>query len=255
MPLPRRDRSSRGRSEAPERVRLRATTSAVFLAVLGAPARADEAEPPRTVLFGSFDAGPSSFLNVGFKRALGPSLDRDGWLALGSAGTGVRRERFDFSLGEQRATRLSTLASALIGYQWTGERVVFALFGGVELDHKQVIPDGVLPVLAEPRFGGRVQAELWWHPTEATLTTATLVAGSAHGHVWGRVAWGHEVWRGVYAGPELVGYAQDDYREGRIGLHLTGAKLGDVTLGVSAGGSFAETGPGGYVTLSGHIRM
>lgn len=229
---------------------------AVLAALLPiAPARAEEAdawEGLRTVLFGSAEAGPSSFVGAGFKRALGPSLDRDGWLALGTLGAGVRQERLDGS--EARATRVSTLASGLVGHQWIIDGTVVAVFGGVEIDHKQLFIGGEAPRLAEPRLGARLQAELWSRPTDATLVTATLVAGSARGHVWARTSWGYEMWRGVYAGPEAVAYLQDTYREGRLGLHLTGPSFAGVTFTASAGGSFTEARTGGYVTLSGYVR-
>lgn len=227
----------------------------VALAALlaGPPARAGDGwDDLRTVLFGGVEAGPSSFANAGFKRALGPSLDRDGWLAMGTLGGGLRRERLDGSGAE--AWRVTTIASGLVGHQWITGGTVAALFGGVEVDHAQLISGGEALRWAEPRFGGRLQAELWSRPTEATLLTATLVAGSARGHLWARTSWGHEVWRGVYAGPEAVAYAEDGYREGRLGLHLTGLSLAGVTLGVSAGGSFTETRSGGYVTLQAYTR-
>jgi hypothetical protein len=86
------------------------------------PAQADDHEAARaadlrTVLFGSLDAGHSTFGTVGVKRTLADSLDRSGPLGMASLGYGGTAERVWDGVGEGRATRHAVQASALLGYQ------------------------------------------------------------------------------------------------------------------------------------------
>ena len=70
-------------------------------------------EDQRTVLFGSIDGGRSVFVSGGSKQALSGSLDRTGFVAMETAGSGLTRER----LGEDRTVpvfRLATQTSAMI---------------------------------------------------------------------------------------------------------------------------------------------
>lgn len=50
-------------------------------------------EDQRTVLFGSIDGGRSVFVSAGSKQALSGSLDRTGFVAMETAGSGLTRER------------------------------------------------------------------------------------------------------------------------------------------------------------------
>lgn len=236
---------------------------AVLLA-LGAPAASDESAPPqaksapdesvRTVLFGSLDAGRSTFASAGFKRSLFGSLDQDGAVGMGTIGYGAYLDP-DGSPGSRTVFRETALGSALLGYQWMLPWGVVAGFAGPELSHETVPnrPTG------EPhgfRVGARLQGELWAHPTTDTLLTSTLVLGSARGDAWGRVSWGYRVWNNAFLGPEVSAYATDGYWKQQVGAHLTGIELGRFTLRLSTGWrreSDRHTGP--YLGLSGHIGL
>jgi hypothetical protein len=212
----------------------------LFLALAHATAAGDGAVKPRelnTVLFGSLDGGRSVFVNAGVKRALGGSLDRDGFVLMGGAGAGGEPERGPLLSGSM--FRPTAQAYAMLGYQWMLGPVTFAALVGPELDAEMDAPDAWRS--ARTRIGLRGDAELWAHPTPRTLATATLIAGSAREHVWGRISGGYAFWPGVFLGPEASFYTRDDYREWRLGAHLTGLNGGASTSGFPAASSRRTT--------------
>jgi hypothetical protein len=239
------------RSGAPRIAAVVAATLLALLPTVEAKAQADNSRDLNTVLFGSLDGGRSVFASAGVKRTFG-SLDRDGFLVMGGAGFGGAPER---------STRFDTAsfhptmqAYGLVGYQWMFPRVAVSALVGPELDAEA----GALNAIrsARTRFGIRGHAELWAHPTPETLATATLIVGSARGHVWSRVSGGYAFWPGVFLGPEAVFYARDDYREWRFGAHVTGLKWGPVNVRFSGGLMQSnDDRTGAYFGLSGYVRM
>jgi hypothetical protein len=222
------------------------------------PARADP-EPAfekelRTVLFGSLDGGRSAFLNTGFKHRFAGPIDHSGIVLMGVAGLGGSPERDRLSGSTRFSFQPTVQTSALVGYQWIREKVTLAAFLGPELDYERY-DDPRRSSLT--RVGLRGQAELWAHPTTASLFTTTVIAGSARGHIWARVSAGHTLkWEGVFIGPEALLYRTEDYREWRLGVHATGLRLGGVSLRLSGGyGRASDDRHGAYVGLTAHARM
>jgi hypothetical protein len=126
--------------------------------------------------------------------------------------------------------------------------------GRPELDAEMDAPNAWRA--ARTRFGLRGHAELWAHPTPQTLATATLIAGSAREHVWARISGGYAFWPGAFLGPEASFYARDDYREWRVGAHLTGLRWGRFNFRLSGGFLQAnDDRKGAYFGLSGYVRM
>ena len=237
--------------------------------------RADERDEVRTVLFGSLDAGRSTFVSAGAKYAP-DGVDRDGVVALATLGYGTRTERDWW--GDPRAaaggrpprvSRHTVLAGAVAGRQWMHDWGVVAVFAGPELAFEVLDSPGTKRLPA-PRLGARVQAELWARPSEATLVTATLIAGTARGSAWGRVSWGMQVAAlqgaglgAAYLRPEAALYADlAGYRKWSLGLHATDVALpaalpADLRLRVSAGWVYEEQirRPGVYGTLTAWLPL
>ena len=189
-------------------------------------------------------------MSAGVKRTLG-SLDRNGFVVMGGAGLGGAPER-GMSFGID--FRPTMQVYGLVGYQWLLPRVALSAFVGPEVDAEAGSLDTIRS--ARTRFGIRGHAEAWAHPTPETLATATLIAGSARGHVWGRLSGGYAVWPGVFLGPETVFYARDDYREWRLGAHVTGLTWRSLNLRVSGGFmKSSDDRTGAYLGLSGYVRM
>ena len=128
---------------------------------------------------------------------------------------------------------------------------------GPEFEEQQPTIKGAVARWSLPRFGLRLHGELWSHPTDDTLLAATLVAGTARSHLWGRTAFGYRVWNNVFVGPEASVSMTETYREWRLGAHITGLQLGRFTFGFSGGWRREEDSRhrGLYLNLSGYIRL
>lgn len=213
-------------------------------------------EDLHTVLFGSADVGRSSFLLAGAKRTITGPLDRSGFVLLETSGVGFTRERYDPTPGFG-VTRVTSETASLLGYQWAAAGLYTAIYAGPELHQEELSVAAAARRVSKPRIGGRLQAEVWANPTPATLFTATAVAGSTRGSLYGRVSAGYRVWRNLFAGPEASFYVTDTYREGKVGLHLTGLDVGIVHMRVSGGLQFEDdrrsTSP--YFGLTSWIRL
>ena len=225
--------------------------AALVLASLG-PASAGEGWD--TLLFGSLDAGASTFLTVGAKVAL-DRLDGDGFVLLGSLGAGRRPERAScncvpaFTLAQ---TRYTLLGSALVGYQWFHDWGVVAAFAGPETT-AEMLADGLGARMAmAPRYGLRLHGEIWARPSADTLVHGVAILGTAREDGWARLAWGYRLW-GAYLGPEASLYADRlGYRKWSFGVHATDFALGRYSLRVSAGLQ-RETGtarPAPYLSIA-----
>ncbi|GJE28255.1 hypothetical protein LKMONMHP_3122 [Methylobacterium organophilum] len=208
-----------------------------------------EQDPVHTILFGSLDAGRSSFTSAGAKVGLA-GHDREGIAVLVSLGGGVRRER-----GSGPASpvflRATMLGSALAGYQMVRPWGVAALFAGPEATAEALAGIDAFQML-KPRVGLRLHGEVWARPSDDTLVTLTLILGSARSDAYGRASFGYRIW-GAYLGPEAALYAdRTGYLKWSVGVHATDFALGAVSFRVSAGlqGETGEDDPCGYLTLA-----
>lgn len=230
-----------------------ALVGAAAAACAGQPALADERSEARTVLFGSLDAGRSSFLQAGLKHAPA-GLTASGFTLLAGLGYGARTER-DRSPQAQpssrppRVMRHTAAGYAVAGWQWVQDWGIAALFAGPEAGAEAVGGAGAGRPL---RVGLRLHGEIWAHPTAGTLATATLIAGSARADLWGRLSWGRHA-LGAYLGPEASLYAdRTGYRKWSLGLHATDAGIIGLRARLSAGWLFEEQirRPGLYAALT-----
>jgi hypothetical protein len=209
-----------------------------------------------SVVFGGTDLGVSTHVSSGFKRSLGRPLDKSAFILMGSSGAGILRDREMRGGRLSRTNYLSSQASLLVGYQWMTPLGAWALLGGAETDLRHALIDGAAAGPAEPRFGIRLQAEAWLHPSGRTLATGTVILGTAVPHLWARASWGWKAWRDAYLGPEAAVSLEPDYREARLGLHATGLSIGRFTLRATGGLLLRSTGePSAYATLGTHFAL
>lgn len=206
----------------------------MLLMLAAAPAHADETWD--LLLFGSLDAGASTFLTTGAKLGLG-RLDGDGFVILASAGAGRRSERAVCDCAQAVTVargRQTVTGAALVGYQWFHDWGVVALYAGPE-GSAEMLADRFGSAMLPPRYGLRLHGEVWGRPSAETLVQGTAILGTARGDAWARLAWGYRLW-GAYLGPEASLYMdRTGYRKWALGLHATDVALGRFSLRISAG--------------------
>jgi hypothetical protein len=201
----------------------------------------------QSVYFSSIDAARSRFFSYGIKWAP-RSLDRTGPTIMVVNGLGQSVERVEGLSFLENKTQLAAMA----GYQWALPQTMLGLFAGFEFDARNDIEGR-----ARIESGVRLQGEIWSNPTPQTMLSITMIASSIKPSFWARGAYGFEIREGLYIGPEISTYAtDDDYKEGRLGLHITGIKLGPLHFRLSGGGwKDTDQKRGGYGQLTGYIRM
>lgn len=227
-------RPARFRRAAAARVSRSLARTVLAAGLVCGPARGDDTAV-RTILFGSMEAGASTF-SAGGAKIVFDRFDRDGPVALVTGGGGLRREGGG---GTPALMRLTALGAALGGYQFLREWGAVTVFAGPEASWEALSGPGsglgalqALPL----HVGLRLHGEVWARPSEGTLTTATVILGSARGDAYARLSWGMALF-GAYLGPEAAVYGdRTGYRKWSVGLHATDYALGDYRLRLSAGG-------------------
>jgi hypothetical protein len=211
----------------------------------------------RQVIFSSIEyANGSAHVGSGFKRAFGKSIDEQGFVLMSLSGAGATPEIFEGPANVRiRVARLSNSASMMLGYQWVAPGRVVMLAAGPESSRSQEIDDRGRPRWLPRRTGVKMIAEVWHEPRPRMMMQATAIYSSAQSSLWSRAAAGINLREGLFLGPEATVYLERDYREARIGMHLTGLAIGPLQLRISAGISgIAEQRGGYYVGLAGHFK-
>jgi len=243
-----------------------ATLATIFAVGSAPPAMAQEAQtdapadseteersPLSTVLFASLEAGPGkTFAALGLKKALTGGLASGGLrtlLKIGGAQEEANRRR-------PRGIAYKSESQALIGYEWRIGDSFLSLYAGTDYEGEQrEEPRGTL---VRHRYGARLQADLWMTPTQESLLQASAYVSTLDRRLWGRVAPGWLIPRGLplegsYLGPELEAYRAGDYTKVRLGLHLTGLRLFGVVWRLSGGWQrTSDRTPEAYATLGVH---
>lgn len=245
----------------------------LLLWLLAPHARADDAD--FAVLFWGSETAVGRFgSNVGFKLAPIGGLDRSGPVVMGLANADVDVETLDGGAfdapGEVWTSMRGTMSGAvLLGWQWTAPWGSTFVAAGPQAARAQVrLPDASV-VWGDTTWGASGLVEVWAHPRPGWLATATLIGSSATPSVWSRAALGigigdvpglsatrflaHAFAR-AYFGPEAVVYADDGYAEARVGVHLTGLRVGALSMRLGGGFAFGDA-EGPYLTLSTHTTM
>lgn len=218
-----------------------------------------------TVLFGSLDAGRSVYVSSGFKRALSGDLDRSGFIVLGESGAG--RDSYISACPCTGRVTVQTARSFLsVGHQSILEGNVATVLLGLEIADRTLSPSDPFDHQKRTRWGPRVQVEWWSQSHPDWLSTATVIASLPRREIWGRASIG---WRpasmateplgfgldGVHIGPEIATSVQQTYSEARIGLHVTGVRLGPGVISLSGGWRTDSDGQSGaYSALTAYWR-
>jgi hypothetical protein len=221
------------------------------------PTETEEERQLRQVIFSSGEfANGSMFIGSGFKRAFGKSIDEPGFVLMSLSGAGATPEIYNGPANTRiRVARMSNYASMMIGYQWFIKGGVFMVAAGPETSQRQEIDDLGRPRWLPRSSGLRTIAEVWHEPRPRMMAQATLIYSSAQASLWGRMAGGYALRDGLFFGPEATGYIENDYREARLGLHLTGIKIWRFEFRLSGGLSGNSNRESGYyVGISSHFK-
>lgn len=164
------------------------------------------------------------------------------------------RLRFDGMLGSYRTAGGGrgdqAEVSALAGYAFVAPDAVLSAYVGLNLRSNGLANVAAGTVADSTTLGVKTVLDLYARPTPATMIHATGSYASAFNAYYGRLRGGFSAFAGGYVGPEFALLGDDNYRQWRAGLHLSGLQLGPMQLGIAAGYARDAARKGGlYTTL------
>lgn len=220
--------------------------SVVLVVLVASPAGAMEID----LFSGAEMRGSSVGLSTGFKLATPAVPERPGVVVMGlvNAGAGLARAP-PAQGGFWYAPHGEVAGSLLVGAQWAVPGGTLMAAAGPGLVRRQEAEPIGAPRWLRQRIGPVALVEAWLHPRPHLLATGTLIASAPAGSLWARGAVGIAAWEGAFVGPEATISTDRSYRELRLGAHLTGVRIGALSLRLSAGAAFHERRSTPYVAL------
>ncbi len=214
---------------------------AVLLAAT--PAAAGPAYPRFTSFLGVEGAFDGAHLSAGVDATLGSHVDGRGMALRASGGTGLSKFRADPLLPD-RIVEVTQSARLLIGWRESGSWGVATLFVGGAMEGRRIVP-----ALPDPttglRYGPAVVLDAWLKPMDRVAVQVFADYTSAYRAATLRLAPGYDIHDGVFVGPEAtLGFHHGTLRT-RLGLHVTGLRLGPLQFRLSGGWAMDRGGRAG----------
>ena len=212
----------------------------LFVCAFVSAAIAAEDEDSTTLQFSGRDIWRNGvFAYSGFLFAPG-GFERDGFMLKLLVNGGVYRY-WPGSMPGQEVRGVEWQLQLLPGFRIKRGTAEMKFFFGPEWQKHWLWPDDAGNKLRGQNFGARFAAELWCEPTPESLIVADASLGTLATSHTARLAFGWRVTGELfnedyfYLGPEVQYFDSDGYRHGRIGLHITSMRTGDVEWSAAIG--------------------
>jgi hypothetical protein len=199
----------------------------------------------------------------------GTDLWRNGLFAHGGllwSPGGLAREGFTFkmaiaggayrytsgALGNATVLGREFKAAALPGWRFKSGRTEIKFFAGPELQWHGTAPHDPGTDMHGTKTALRVALEFWHQPTPWTLLAADITASTISDNDYAiRLAAGWQMMENFYAGPEFQVWSAEDYRQYRLGLHLTRVVIKTEEWSLAAGWATDSDDRDGFYTRIG----
>jgi hypothetical protein len=211
--------------------KMAAAISLVALVCSAAPGVAGDESLTRFLLFSGFDLWRhGGFLHGGVLYAP-RGLAQEGPVIKLLVGGG----QYQYLSGTTTVTGRQWLLSALPGWRFKRDKFELTVYGGLDLQNHRFSPNDTGNALAGTHAGLRAGFDLWWEPRPAMMVAASASASTIGTSYWARGAVGWWTFDRVWLGPEVVALGDDNYRQFRIGVHLTGLRTATFEWAAAAG--------------------
>lgn len=98
-----------------------------------------------------------------------------------------------------------------------------------------LVPDDIGNAARGAHTGIRVAADLWYEPTAQTMVTGSATLTTIAAAYAMRLAGGWRLLDSVYVGPEAQMFGAFNYRQWRLGIHVTGLTFRALELQAALG--------------------
>jgi len=192
-------------------------------------------EPARFLLFADADLWRHGGFTHGGVLWSPSGLDREGFALKLMFGGGVYRYRSG-ALGNAEIDGRQLAAAVLPGWRFIRNRLFVTAFAGLDLQSHRLSPDDPSAGLRGNYAGLRTGFDLWYEPSATTMVTADASVSTVGPSYSARLATGWRMFGRYYVGPELQAFAADNnYRQFRAGLHVTGLRIGEFEWSAGVG--------------------
>lgn len=183
---------------------------------------------------------------------------------MGSLSETGMRVRVDGMVGEYQykdekgvsITGRQEQGSALVGYEWVSRNFTYAVYGGIAAQNDSLSPADPNNSVQGSHIGLKISGEFYDNRNKNTLLSGYASYSTNSSSYYLRLKYGWAVGERLFLGPEVMALGNSFYQQWRLGMHLTGFKMGPVQLGVSAGYlNDAKLGSGLYSVVDGRIAF
>jgi hypothetical protein len=155
---------------------------------------------------------------------------------------------------QQRIQARQGGGGALAGYAWVSPDWTVALYAGVDVINTTLNHNDPNNHTQGTSVGARIAGDFYGMLAPRVMVSGFGSYSTNVSTFYTRFKTGYAVWDGVYLGPEFSALGNSFYSEYRAGLHMTGLKLGLLSLGLSGGVTASRlNGAGVYGLLDARI--
>jgi hypothetical protein len=125
--------------------------------------------------------------------------------------------------------------NVMAGYEHVGNAMKIAGFAGIEVRNTELTPIDRNNKSRGAMGGLRVALDFYMQPTDWSMLSANFTFSTINTSYYGRIKGGIAIAQGLYVGPEFLMIGDDTSGQYRLGVHMTGLKVGALQFGVSGG--------------------
>jgi Cellulose biosynthesis protein BcsS len=210
----------------------------------------------RVLLFATSDLWHQGGFSYGGALWAPNGLDREGPVFKLMFGGGLYHYNSG-ALGNIDVAGREFAASILPGWRFVRDNFYVTVFLGYDFQNHRLTPDDPSAGLRGSYNGVRTGFEVWWQPTVSTMVAADASVSTIGPGYNVRLATGLRVFDSFYTGPEVQAFGADDnYRQFRAGIHITGFRTGPVEWSAGAGwATDSDSNSGAYGKLGVWTRL
>jgi len=147
-------------------------------------------------------------------------MDRDGLTFKTLLSEGTYRYRAG-ALNDQRVLGRMLGAQILPGWRFVRGPMEVKVFAGIDIRDVRLSPDDPGARLKGTHVGLHTGIEAWYQPTSDTMAALNANVSTVGRQYFVQALAGWRLFDAFYLGPELTAFSSYDYRQWRVGLHVT----------------------------------
>ena len=146
--------------------------------------------------------------------------DRDGLTLKALLSTGTYRYRSGALNGQPVIGRMLG-ALILPGWRFVRGPIEVKAFAGIDIRDVRLFPDDPGTRLRGTQIGVHAAIEVWYQPTPDTMTAFNANGSTVGNQYFVQAMAGWRLFDALYLGPELTTFSSYEYRQWRLGIHIT----------------------------------